>query len=270
MATYSKQSDSQFVWTKYILLFGAMVVSASFVYLTVWSFFQTREWFGFLDFDGNQYVSLALAFVFQYGQGPVLYLRMKFMLRYKQMDQIIKNMGVNAERSSKYAEYVHDRDMAWWGAQGFGLVFIIFATVDGWTNIRQMWDGLDAKMAMGQIVGDDKYIFTTVIGVVMVFVEEGLGLTVSMAGNTLNDIRQVYGKARIAWLDMFGKMAEEGLSGRSSNNKPSYRPQSSYRPQQQTYNRPVAQKQSRPYNEPVYHPIGMSQETPPWEKEENG
>jgi hypothetical protein len=211
------KSDSQFVWTKLILLFGGIVASAAFVYLTWWSFGETREWFSFLDFDGNGFVSLSLALVFQYGQGPVLYLRMKFMQRYRELNAQIKRYGsAPGETDSRYLKYVeleYDANTAWYASWGFGLVFLAFAAVDGWTNINQMWSGLDA---LGTLAGQDKYFFTAVIGVVLVFIEELLGLSISMSGNLLNDIRQIYGHRRIGWIDMFGKLAEEQLSGRGA------------------------------------------------------
>jgi len=214
------KSDSQFVWTKLILLFGGIVASASFVYLTWWSFGETREWFTFLDLDDNAWVSLALALIFQYGQGPVLYLRLKFNQRHRELNAQVMRYGTppkeHDSRFLKYSELVHDANTAWYAAQAFGLVFILFAVIDGWTNINQMHAGLDAKGLQGQT---DKYVFTAVIGGVMVFIEEGLGLTVSMSGNLYNDIREIYGKSRYAWLDMFGKLAEEQLSGRGNGDR---------------------------------------------------
>jgi len=211
------KSESQFVWTKLILLFGGVCASASFVYLTWWSFGETREWFRFLDFGSNQWVSLALALIFQYGQGPVLYLRLKFSQRYRELSAQAMRYGTPPQehdsRFMKYSELVHDANTAWYASQSFVFVFILFAVIDGWTNINQMHTGLDLKGFQGQT---DKYVFTAVIGAVMVFIEEGLGLTVSMSGNLLNDIRQIYGMKRLGWLDMFGKLAEEQLSGRWS------------------------------------------------------
>lgn len=216
LATHKKDNSivSQFVWTKLVLLFGGIAASVSFIYLTYWSFGETREWFAFLDFNGNGFVSLALALVFQYGQGPVLYLRMKFMQRHRELNAQIKRYGAppseQDNRHLKYSELEHDAGTAWWTAFAFSAIFLAFATVDGWTNIDQMWSGLEQNGLSGQ----DKYIFTMIVGVVLVFVEELLGLSVCMSGNLFNDIRQIYGRKRLGWLDMFGKLAEEQLSGR--------------------------------------------------------
>jgi len=225
------KSDSQFVWTKLILLFGGIVASASFVYLTYWSFGETWKWFTFLDFNGNSFVSLTLALVFQYGQGPVLYLRAKFLQRHRELTAQVGRYGSPPSetdpRYMKYSELLHDANSAWWAGLGFAVVFAVFAVIDAWTNMQQMWLVLDAKQAAGQSVGSDKYIFTGTIGIVLVFVEELLGLAVSMSGNLLNDIRVIYGYKRLAWLDMFGRLAEEQLSGRWMEPKavqPNYRP----------------------------------------------
>jgi hypothetical protein len=214
------KGDSQFVWTKLILLFGGVVASVSFLYLTYWSFGQTWDWFSFLDFNGGGLVSLALALVFQYGQGPVIYLRMRFMQRYRELNAQIKRFGSppgeHDGRYLKYSELVYDGNGAWWTAQALSVIFFAFAAVDGWTNIDQMWFGLEQKALAGIAVGQDKYFFTAIVGVVLVFVEELIGLSISMSGNLLNDIRQIYGMKRLLWLDMFGKLAEEQLSGRGA------------------------------------------------------
>ena len=212
------KSDSQFVWGKFLLLFGGIVASVAFVYLTWWSFGETWDWFKFLDFDGNGFVSLSLALVFQYGQGPVLYLRMKFLQRQRELAAQVGRYGSPLKETDprylKYSELLHEANSAWWAALGFAVVFTVFAVIDAWTNMQQMWSVLDARQAAGQFVGSDKYIFTGAVGIVLVFVEELLGLAVSMSGNLLNDIRMIYGYKRLTWLDMFGRLAEEQLSGR--------------------------------------------------------
>lgn len=232
-----QKAESQFVWTKYILLIGGLVVGISFIYLTYWSFMETKEWFEVLDFENdNGLVSLALAFVFQYGQGPVLYLRMKFNQRYRELQRMVdgypKPPSPNDHGAyERYNELVHDAGTAWWTGFGFMFVFAIFAIVDAWTNVDQMHIGLDNKAASGVVVGQQYYILTTAVGSIMVFIEEGLGLVVSMTSNVFNDLRQIYGQKRIAWLDMFGQIAEEQLSGSSKNQWQPKQPQNQQRGQ---------------------------------------
>lgn len=258
-----QKSESQFVWTKFILLIGGLVVGIAFIYLTYWSFMETKEWFEVLDFEGdNGLVSLALAFVFQYGQGPVLYLRMKFNQRYRELqrkvDAYVKPPSPNDHGAyERYQELSHDANASWWTSLGFIFVFFIFAIVDAWTNVDQMHLGLDQKAAAGIVIGQQYYILTTAVGAVMVFIEEGLGLVVSMTSNVFNDLRQIYGYKRIIWLDMFGQLAEEQLSGKSRE---------SWQPKPMNTNQPIRQQvrqnQSfRPtpkpaqYNPPAYHPV---------------
>jgi len=212
----SYRTGSQFVWTKYILLIGLVLVCASFAYITWWSFWQTREWFAFLDFEGNTYVSLALALIFQYGQGPVLFLRGLFIYRRIELEAALrgKNKG-----TAEYAAIEHELFIAKCSVWGLLGLFCVFGGVDAWTNREQMHATLDSKKAMGIAISSDKYFFTSVIGVVAVFVEEGLGLAFSLASHTLNDILEIHGKKRIGWLDVFADNARSLMSGGGGDRK---------------------------------------------------
>jgi hypothetical protein len=217
----NKKNDTQFVWTKYILLFGSAVIAVAFGYLAVWSFGETRDWFRFLDFDGNVLVSLSLALIFQFGQGPVLYLRMRYAQRYRELSSRVKRYGnppSNTDpRHLAYNELVYEMNSANVISIGFAVTFFIFAAVDGWTNVKQMHLGLDSSPVAHTT---DKYVFTSIAGFLLVFVEEGFGMIVSTGGNILNDIRQIHGKRRWGWLDMFGEIASEQLTGRERDSRP--------------------------------------------------
>lgn len=266
MPSNSDITGSQFVWTKYILLIGLALVCLGFGYITWWSFWQTRDWFAFLDFDGNDYVSLSLSVIFQYGQGPVLFLRSLFIFQRLSLESILKR------RTSNTAEYLivkHNLEVAKWSVFGLGLLFMVFASVDAWTNVQQMHSALDAKAALGALVGKDKYFFTSIIGVVAVFVEEGLGVCFSLFSHTFNDIRQIHGYKRIGWLDVFSDHARSLISGGGTQpqrpqggggnrhhsggggNHPSHNAAQVSRPQQAIM--PTAHR-----SEPTYHPVTVS------------
>jgi hypothetical protein len=214
------KAGSQFVWSKYVLLVGLVFVCASFAYITWWSFGETHQWFSFLDIESNDYVSLALALIFQYGQGPVLFLRSLFIYRKLQLEAELRR---GTRGTIQYSVLQHEAMIATWAAWGLLALFFVFASVDAWTNKEQMWAGLDAKRAQGILITSDKYFFTLIVGIVAVFVEEGLGISFSLASHTFNDLRQLHGFKRIPWLDVFADNARSLLSGStntsSSNNR---------------------------------------------------
>lgn len=206
----SIKTGSQFVWMKWILLIGLILVCASFAYITWWSFWQTREWFRFLDFAGNEYVSLSMALIFQYGQGPVLFLRGLYTYRQIELEGVLKR---RTKGTPEYAAVEHELKTAKYASWGLAAVFVIFGAVDAWTNREQMHAGLDSQRDQGIAITNDKYFFTSVFGVLAIFVEEGLGVAFSLASHTVNDILEIHGRKRIGWLDVFADHARSMLSG---------------------------------------------------------
>lgn len=206
----SYKTGSQFVWTKYMLLIGLVLVCGALAYITYWSFFQTREWFTWLDYASNSYVSLSMALIFQYGQGPVLFLRGLFQYRKIDLEAQLKR---RTRGTAEYAAVEQELKIAKWLFWGLLALFVVFGAVDAWTNREQMHAGLDAQRAQGTIIGSDKYLFASIIGILAVMVEEGLGVAFSLATHTLNDILEIHGNKRIGWLDVFADNANKFLSG---------------------------------------------------------
>lgn len=271
----SYKTGSQFVWMKYLLFIGLVLVCASFAYLTVWSFWQTKDWFTWLDYTGSEYVSLGMALVFQYGQGPVLFLRGLFMYRRIELKAAL---GRKQKGSVEYESIKHELNVANWSVWGLTFFFVVFGAVDAWTNRAQMYEGLDAKRAGGQTIGNDKYFFASVIGILAVFVEEGLGIAFSLASHTFNDIIEIHGYRRVGWLDVFADNARSLLSGgggqKGGGGGGQPRPSSGFnRPggggggnQHSVYAhpapRPAPSSSPPPYNEPTYHtPTVRSEQT---------
>jgi hypothetical protein len=269
----SYKTGSQFVWEKWIILIGLALVCASFAYITWWSFWQTREWFAFLDFEGNTYVSLALALIFQYGQGPVLFLRGLFVYRKIELEALLRR---RTKGTAEYAAVEHELFIAKWSVWGLLALFAVFASVDAWTNRQQMYETLDAKRAVGIAITDDKYFFCSVIGIVAVFVEEGLGLAFSLASHTVNDIREIHGFKRVGWLDVFADNARNLLSGGSEHKKHGggdHRPASqSYKPYQGGGNNPprtqVAPSANLGFHTPTHHSSSYPASSPVYSQEE--
>lgn len=261
MPSNSSVTGSQFVWGKYLLLICLVGLCVSFGYITWWSFLQTRDWFAFLDFDGNDYVSLALTVIFQYGQGPVLFLRTLFILQRMNLETQLKR---RTKGTVEYAIVEHNLTVAAWSVHGLSLLFMVFASVDAWTNVQQMNTLLDAKAAQGILVGKDKYFFISIIGVVAVFVEEGLGVCFSLASHTFNDIREIHGRKRLTWLDVFSDHARSLMSGggtqsqrpQMNNNRPAHVPHGNRSQQVSPTPRPAIPVMPTAHrSEPTYHPM---------------
>lgn len=204
------KTGSQFVWAKYILLIGLAGGCVALAYIVWWSFLQTRDWFVFLDFNDTGYMSLSLAVIFQYMQGPVLFLRGLFVVRRMELETSLRR---RVKGTIEFAVVEHELKIAKWTVWGLLGLFILFGSVDAWTNKEQMWAGLDAKKAIGIVVTQDKYFFTALFGMVVVFFEEALGVAFSLASHTFNDIMEIHGRKRIGWLDIFADNARSLLAG---------------------------------------------------------
>lgn len=211
----TNNTGNQWVWVRYSLLICLVLVIGGLARLTWWSFLETRDWFAFLD-EGAEYVSLSLAVIFQYGQGPVLFLRGLLAVRLIFLDGQKRRAGGDRERMAVIENEIKTTTYAIWGLSA---TFVLFATIDAWTNTQEMWGTLARRETQGFDVGTDKYVLTAGVGIIAVFFEEIIGVVFSFATHTLNDIREIHGLKRIKWLDVFGDQARNWLTGDQARGK---------------------------------------------------
>lgn len=171
--------------------------------VSIWSYFQTQEFFIPFNEGGTSVISHAMALLSQYGQNVVLFLATIEAGRRIAYTNKISKVRENRAYVSILEEEIKKSQTA---SNIYYSLFAVFGLIDSGTNLGQFFNTA-YKTAQSTIPAGIGLITFAIVGslfsIVVVFVEELFMNTANALLHALNDIVESLGYERFKPLDLF-------------------------------------------------------------------